>query len=151
MPSSLGGKWIVWYAVVLHGLWGALVLYDPQHAVWITAIATSVKVVGDPYLLGALYVIASGLSIVACFRRDDLVGACLAVPQQFFLMTSAIGAVRAIVLSQFADGVDRPWAFIAADQLPAILAAVLHSAALVEVYIWGRMFPAPTPPQSRAP
>jgi len=45
-------------------------------------------------------------------------------------MMSAAGAIEAIFISQYADGVLRPWAFIAADQVYSIIAALGHTLAM---------------------
>ena len=42
------------------------------------------------------------------------------------LLVSAVGAIRAMVISAYGDGVQRPRAFIIADQLPIVLIAVFH-------------------------
>ena len=54
----------------------------------------------------------------------------LSLPQQFILMLSMMSAFEAINVSHYADGVERPQLFIFIDQLPAILAAILHTLAL---------------------
>jgi hypothetical protein len=45
-------------------------------------------------------------------------------------MMSAAGAIEAMWLGQFADGVLRPTAFIAADQMYTVLAALGHTVAI---------------------
>ncbi len=55
----------------------------------------------------------------------------LLLPQQILLMMGVSGAIEAIWLSQFADGVLRPRAFIAADQINSVLAAIGHTVAII--------------------
>lgn len=55
----------------------------------------------------------------------------IGLPQQLLLMISAGSSLWAVLLSQYADGAPRHWAFIFADQLPAILAALCHTGALI--------------------
>lgn len=57
--------------------------------------------------------------------------ALLFIPQQLILMASASGSIDAMWLGQFADGVLRPHAFIAADQIYAVIIATGHTIAVV--------------------
>jgi hypothetical protein len=118
----------VWFAVALHTLWAFLLLGSdaPKHA---TAIAE----------LAAIFPAKSGLAIVllsvaACAMYGIVKPAhtissrvLLLTPQQFALGISAYGAIRAMWLSQFADGVHRPTTFLIADQSPAVLALLIHT------------------------
>ena len=74
--------------------------------------------------------IISLLAIGALFLHFPW-NAVFLIPQQSLLLVSAAGAITAMVLSQFADGVVRPRAFIAADQMHIVLAALGHGAAIV--------------------
>lgn len=124
-------KWIIWYAVALHATWGGLLLSSAS-VMNITAVHHLSLVIPNRWLLAvAMIVIALSAGLALAFR-PMLRSLVLVLPQQMFLMISAVGAVVAISKSQFADGVLRPWQFIATDQVPAILAAVLHTLALVE-------------------
>ena len=130
-------NWIFVFAVTLHLLWGVLLLWDGVNAAFITAIHTSLNIFGNRVLLGTLYLAASGLVCITHFcGTPSLKNVWLVLPQQFMLMVSALGACIAIWKSQFADGVDRPRAFIMADQAPAILMAIFHTMALLEIYVW---------------
>jgi hypothetical protein len=53
------------------------------------------------------------------------------LPQQFLLLVSAFGGIRAAVLGHYADGTVRPWQFIVADQLPVILLALIYTTAML--------------------
>ena len=53
------------------------------------------------------------------------------IPQQILLGLSFGTASQAVALQQYADGVLRPWAFIAADQAPTLLLAVVHFIAII--------------------
>jgi hypothetical protein len=56
------------------------------------------------------------------------------LPQQTLLIVSAIGGMVAAALGHYADGVMRPHLFIAADQLPGVVAAVCHSFAIIDLH-----------------
>jgi len=90
-------------------------------------------------VLGITCLLCGVLALVGLTHkfRYGFWGLTLALPQQFILMESLIGAVIAISTSSFADGVIRPRLFIAADQVPAILAAILHTMAIVNLHING--------------
>jgi hypothetical protein len=47
---------------------------------------------------------------------------------------SAYAAVVAVVVAHYGDGVTRPRLFILADQVPAVLTMVLHTAAVIEMH-----------------
>jgi hypothetical protein len=53
------------------------------------------------------------------------------LPQQFLLLVSAFGGIRAAALGHYPDGTVRPWQFIMADQLPVILLALIYTTAMV--------------------
>lgn len=80
-----------------------------------------------PFPWGAwLLLSAAALAISSFWVRRLLVSAALVIPQQFILIISAFGAINAIVLSQFADGVIRPRQFIAVDQVYSLVLAVFY-------------------------
>jgi hypothetical protein len=124
--------WIVWYAVLLHTLWACLLLASPE-----PYGATALHVYRPvPRLLmaGALLTV-SGLATWAITRqRSSWRTLAALLPQQAVLTISAYAAVAAVVMARYGDGVIRPRPFILADQAPAILAFVLHTAAVVEMH-----------------
>jgi hypothetical protein len=121
----------VWYAVALHVVWIALLIINgaAKHA---TALHGIVQLFpGRPGLVLVL------ITVVACatmgiFRNHiDMTKILLLVPQQLMLGVSAASGLRAMYLSHFADGVTRSHEFIIADQVPAILALLAHSATII--------------------
>jgi hypothetical protein len=56
------------------------------------------------------------------------------LPQQALLTFSAYAAVVAVAVAHYGDGVTRPRPFILADQVPAVFAMVLHTAAVIEMH-----------------
>ena len=124
--------WIIWYAVVLHTVWGCLLLLNPA-----VFEATALHVFHDlprSLMAGALFS-ASGLALWALSRREPSLKSLAALlPQQALLTLSASAAVAAVFAAHYADGAPRPPLFILADQAPAIIAFVLHTAAVIEMH-----------------
>lgn len=85
--------------------------------------------------LAIFYLLVSALSVMGMMKKMNRVTDLIfMLPQQFVLTLSAVGAVSSIVASQFADGVVRPRAFIAADQCPAIFLAIGHTVAILSQF-----------------
>ena len=123
-------------AMVSHLVMGIDLFVGGEPAAWATAVATSLAIcAGEPYLLGVLYVLASLCVLVSEWRdREDAPGLALYTPQQFFMLASAFGAARAMLLSQFADGVLRPRPFIISDQHLWLFIGLAHTMALVDKF-----------------
>ena len=123
--------WMLLYGVCLHTIWGILLLVCPQD-IGATPLALIHVFLKNTTLEGMLYLVASVATGFMLMRRyRPAVGLLLGLPQQFLLLISAGGSLMAVILAQYADGVPRPWIFILADQLPAILAAICHTGALI--------------------
>lgn len=120
---------MVLYAIALHLTWAVLVANDAS-AVNATAVNALFKYVHDPSMVAWILVGAAGCATVGLFTRVPWI-VLLLIPQQIILMMSAAGAVEAIWLAQFADGVIRSRAFLAADQCYSIWAAIGHTIAIV--------------------
>ena len=127
--------WIIFYAIIIHLAWGIVLVVDnvPLHT---TAIDSVFRIFSSPGTAGIAYIVASLAAIVAMFRPATLKNLLLIIPQQYFLMLSAFSAMGCISRSAFADGIVRSRAFIFVDQLPIIVAAVLHTCALCEIYAY---------------
>jgi hypothetical protein len=124
---------MLWYAVVVHLVWGVALLFsaDPLLA---TPVAELTTLVPEPHLLGVFLCLSSLLAAAAMLRPVTPASLVLYVPQQALLMLSSLGAALAIAHGSYADGVERPVLFILADQSPAIIATVCHTAALLRLY-----------------
>jgi hypothetical protein len=119
---------MVMFAVALHLFWASIVLIDSS-ALGATGVASVYLYIQPPAALAIVMATAALLAILALsLSRPRVV--ILLVPQQILLMMSAAGAVEAIWLGQYADGIMRPRAFIAADQMYSVLAALGHTAAI---------------------
>jgi len=119
---------MVLFAVTLHFFWAFIILYDPQ-SLGATGIASLYRIIHPSSLLVLTLVCSSTLTLIGLLLRYPL-SFILLIPQQILLMMSAAGAIEAIFISQYADGVLRPWAFIAADQVYSIIAALGHTLAM---------------------
>lgn len=129
--AALKHQWIIWLAIGTHALWGALLLAS-EDVLWITAIHHTAALGFGRWSLACLYLAVAGLSLFGLVKKlRPQVALLLMLPQQFVLTFSAIGAIGSIVASQFADGVIRPRAFIAADQCPAVFLAIGHTGAIL--------------------
>jgi hypothetical protein len=122
-------RWIVWYAISLHSVWG-LVLLNNESAGWVTAISGLAAFFGS-HGLGWIFLATAGISAWAVLRGGKG-GVILLIPQQVVLTLAAISAIGAMETSAFADGVIRPRAFLIADQAPAVLAALWHGCAMLD-------------------
>lgn len=123
----LGGA--VLYCFVLHVFWAAIVFIYPE-AIGATPVSALYGVFRSDALLCIVLVSASALGLAALFTNLPWV-VVLLIPQQSLLLISAAGAIASVVTAQFADGVIRPRAFIAVDQMHIVLAAIGHAAAII--------------------
>lgn len=120
---------MVLYAISLHFLWAVFILIDPA-AIDATAVSALHRFIQPPLVLAFVIALASILATIGIFSRKVWVSLLL-MPQQILLMVSASGAIEAMWIGQFADGVTRPAAFIAADQIYSVLAAIGHTVAII--------------------
>ncbi len=124
--------WIFLYAIILHIVWGLVLLFD-ERASWTTGLYAVVNLCGGTKLAAIVLIVVGVLAIGSLYPKIKLKhGLFCLCPQQFFIIVSAWGATKASIDSSFADGVVRPSAFIFADQFPSILLAVVHTGALME-------------------
>jgi hypothetical protein len=125
-------SWIIWYAILLHTLWGVLLLINQ-----VPYGATAIHIYGGVprYLMAALFFAASGLAVYGVTRPHPTWQSLASLlPQQGLLTVSAYAAFVAVIISRYGDGVLRPRVFILADQAPVILTMILHTAAVVEMH-----------------
>lgn len=120
---------MVLYCVILHIFWAVLVALDPS-AIGATPVHALYRIIGDTNLLSVALAAVAVMAVIGIYMRAPIVVWFL-MPQQFLLLMSASGAISAIWIAQFADGVVRPRAFIAADQIHIVFAAVGHTIAVI--------------------
>jgi hypothetical protein len=126
----LRDTWIFWFATALHSLW-AVILLRAGDEVLATPLASLLQPGPD--------VAAACLAMATILAIWGLVGDgpwWSFVPQHALLMLSAMDSGWAILQGEYADGIARPVAFIAADQLPTILIASCYTLAVVEHVLW---------------
>lgn len=123
---------MVLYCVALHLCWGVILFVDVD-AAGATPVSALYKFIGlgNSNVLVATLFAASMLAMASLLPCRSRWIVLLLMPQQLLLAVSAEGAVNAVMLSQFADGVIRSRAFIAADQLHVVLAAIGHAMAML--------------------
>lgn len=123
---------IVWYSVLLHLIW-AVSYFEDYGTASVTAVSALVIWIPD-HLIGIVLLIVALLAGIGVVRGEGRIPALLMLPQQFIMFLCAGGALQAMWLGQFADGVQRSHWFLAADQSPAVLAAFLHMIAVVRIW-----------------
>lgn len=120
---------IVICSIVLHLFWAGAILVD-HSALNTNSINALYRYVHEPNLLAAVLVATSVLAIAGIFTSTPLI-VLLLIPQQLVLMAAAGGAIESMWLGQFADGILRPMAFIAADQIYSVVIAIGHTVAII--------------------
>lgn len=120
---------VVALSIAQHLFWVGMILFD-LHALNATGLHALYKYIQPPQFLAFTLAISSLSAIVGIMSRLPWL-VILLIPQQILLMMSAAGVVEAIYLGQFADGVLRPQAFIASDQIGTILFAIGHTTAMI--------------------
>ena len=119
----------VWFAVTLHFVW-AIVLFVTPSARHTTGVWALSQLFPNRFGLAILLLVVAGCATASLFMRISLAKILMLAPQQIFLGISAAGAIRAMVVSHFADGTIRPTGFLVADQVPVVLALLVHSATI---------------------
>jgi hypothetical protein len=120
---------MVLFAIALHLAWAALLIFDSS-PLSVNAIDALYRYIHPAPLLIFVIMGAAMMALIGLFTELPWVLFCL-IPQQALLMMSAAGAIESMWLGQFADGVLRPHAFIAADQFYSVLAALGHTVAII--------------------
>lgn len=120
---------MVMCAIGLHLAWAVAIFCDDA-ALGATGINALHRYVMSPNLLAGMIVACAMLAFLAVLTQRPWI-VLLLLPQQVLLMISALGAIDAIWLAQFADGVFRPRAFIFVDQIIYVIAAGGHTAAVI--------------------
>lgn len=132
--------YIVLTVSILHLIWAGLLL-SSLAAAHSTPVEAVVSVLHSR--VGAIIALAGTgvLALAAAWYHESpahppigrrLLALAL-IPQQVLLIISAGGGIAAAVRGHYADGVTRPWQFIAGDQLPVILIALLYTTAILVI------------------
>ena len=126
-------KWIIWWAIIVHFAWGILLLSDAS-PLGITAIHEFTLLSLPRHVISILFIVIAAMAAWGVLHKPkfEITRVLFLLPQQMLLVISAVGAAKAMWLSQFADGVIRPREFLIADQIPVILTAIFHTLAILE-------------------
>lgn len=120
-------------ACALHLVWAVGLLHQPD-AIHATGLYTIMAISGDSVTIAAAIFAAVAVlaSVGLVFRpTSGLYAAIFILPQQVVLWFSMVGAAHAMWLGVYADGVARTSWFLIVDQLPIVLIAFGHMAALL--------------------
>lgn len=120
---------MVLYVIILHFLWAVVLLLDDS-ALGATAISSLYRWIPNKNILALTLIYAAILAIIGIYTKHKWIVLFL-IPQQLLLCISAYGAMDAVFLAQYADGIFRPRAFIFVDQIYSLIAALAHTAAIV--------------------
>lgn len=122
---------MIYYAVFLHGIWALMILSsdDPFGSTPVHVLEIHPRIITSALLGGT-----AAMAVLGIQKRGTTAGWLLLLPQQILLIISAVGGIVAAALGHYADGVTRPHLFIAADQLPGIVAAVCHTFAIIDLH-----------------
>jgi hypothetical protein len=127
---------MVFYGCLLHLVWAGTLLIE-NTAMNGTAMHALYVMFGSVNILFVALLAVSGCAAwgaISQWRHAMF----LVIPQQIFLLVSAAGALEAMWLGQFADGVLRSSAFIVADQIYVVLTAFGHSIAIISLLLRDR-------------
>jgi hypothetical protein len=132
--TRLHGKWIVFYAIAVHLLWGVVGLISGE--IPKTAPTYGVASGLAEHLGGLFYIIVGLMAIAAAYVKGFLNSLALVLPQQVVLLSSGFGSLICVIRGRYADGYSASPEFILVDQAANILVGVFHTLALLEVYAW---------------
>ena len=121
---------VICIAIALHISWAAGLTIEPS-VIHATALHTLLRVTGSPQIAAFVYGTVAALAIAGLLSPCRSVRVWLILPQQIVLYAFSVsGVAYAMFLGQFADGTSRTHWFLIVDQIPIILIAFGHSAAL---------------------
>lgn len=131
-PGAASALMGVWFAVGLHLLW-ALLLNLNATPLQVTSVHSLAELFPNPHGLSIVLLSVAGCALYGILKQGGTVmtRVLLLLPQQIVLAISASGAIKAMLVGHFADGVARSHTFLIADQAPAVLALLIHSATIL--------------------
>lgn len=117
-------------ACAMHLIWAAGLLMEPQ-AINATGVYTILVIAQSPTIAAAIFFSVAVMASVGLLFENPLIRTLLIIWQQLILWFSMIGAVHAMYLGTYADGVERVSWFLIVDQIPVVLIAYGHMLALL--------------------
>lgn len=135
--------YIIWWAIAVHIAWGIALLVDPYVAPvailvglhWVIDFGIEGATLGVALLIAATLAM---VSLLAAKRLSNGVAFLLLMPQYALLVAAFVSDLQSVVSGQVAGrDIDRPLLFTAL--WPMVVAALLHSVAIVERHLlWTR-------------
>lgn len=116
-------------AIAMHLVWSIGIFLDVT-AVNSTATHTMLLAVG-PLTAGIIFGAVALIALAGLIVDHAMVRFVMLLPQQMVLWFSLVGATHAMVIGTFADGTVRTPAFLIVDQIPVVLIALGHTAAML--------------------
>lgn len=136
-------KWIIWVAIILHYLWGILLVIDPFRS---ASMATNISGV-DRWLpfeglaVGLLFIVVATMALYGMwtFSRFNIKSMLLMLPQQLLMIVSA-GASIEVIIQVAKTGYHTLGAPVTIEYTIAIMSttvvlAILHNIAILEKYL----------------
>ncbi len=120
----------VMIAIAMHFIWTAGLLIEPS-AIHATGLHTMLIISQNSAAAAAIFGASAVLACAGLAIRRRWLRVTLLLPQQAALWVSVVGAMNAMALGMFADGVFRTHWFLIVDQIPVVLIALGHTAALL--------------------
>lgn len=117
-------------ACLMHMIWSIGLVFD-HDAIHATGLQTVLVIAREPIWAAFLFGTVAFLAFLGIVVHQTWVRVILILPQQVVLWFSVVGAGHAMYLGQFADGTIRSHWFLIVDQVPVILIAMGHTAALL--------------------
>ncbi len=128
------GSWMLVYGIGLYLITGTILLVSPE-AMGITAMGEFNKFHIDNSFIGLIFILCGILTCHGLLIKNPILAISLCFPQLTLLAINSIACISAIFRGSYADGVIRPTMFILADQVPYVLAAILHMVAIIDIFV----------------
>jgi hypothetical protein len=117
-------------AIAMHLVWSVGLVLDGR-AINATGLHTMLSITHDPGYAALLFGVVALMALCSMFVRRSWLTVALLLPQQAALWVSVVGAINAMAIGQFADGISRGHWFLVVDQIPVVLITLGHTAALL--------------------
>lgn len=127
---SAGSIGLIGLAIIMHLVWAGVLSFDAD-AINATGPHALLLIARRPDIAAGVLFTVAVLAIVGCSIEERVPRIVLLLPQQVILWFSLIGAANAMWMGQFADGTVRSSGFLVVDQIPVVLVALGHTAALL--------------------
>jgi len=123
-------QWVIYYACVIHIIWGILLLIDS------TPFYTNPIGFFDLFLnqtqTAVIFLMSAIVALVSPKIKHILYRFICLLPQQILLLLTAFSGIVSSLTGQYIDGTVRSGLFIFADQLPIMLLGLFYGLAIYE-------------------